>query len=133
MHTIRASLPMELEKLCKEVELVPTENLRGITLDVDGEAVIIVGYDGWTDGSCVMHQWIKHPRYVGRKIIHEAFRFPFEVAGLQTVIATVRSDNEAALRFDAYLGFLPIGVIPNAYGVGVDAHILHLPRHLNKW
>lgn len=133
MRTIRAALPLELEKLCREVQLVPTANLRGITLDIDGEAVLIVGYDGWTDGSVVMHQWCKHPKYYGRKMIHEAFRYPFEIGGLQCVIGTVRSDNPAALEINRKLGFLTACVIPNAYGPGIDLHVLHLPRHLCKW
>jgi RimJ/RimL family protein N-acetyltransferase len=133
VRNIRSSTPAELEKLCREVELVPTVNLRGVTLEVNGEAVLIVGYDGWTDGSCVMHQWAKHPKYFGRDILREAFRYAFGVAGLQTVIGTVRSDNPKALEVDRKIGFLTAAVVPNAYGPGVDLHLLHLPRHLCKW
>jgi RimJ/RimL family protein N-acetyltransferase len=133
MREIRQSTKEELEKLCREVQLVPTGNLRGISLIVDGEAVLIVGYDGWTDGSVVMHQWCKHPRYYGRRMMHEAFRYPFEIAGLQVVLGTVRSDNPRALEINRKLGFLTAAIIPNAYGPGVDLHLLQLPRHLCKW
>lgn len=133
MREIRASTPEELMRLCFHVQLVPTFNLKGITLLSNGEPVIIVGYDGWTEGSVVMHQWIKHPRFVGRDILREAFRYPFEVGGLQTVIATVRSDNEAALTIDRKVGFEDVAVVPDAYGPGVDLHLLHLPRSKCKW
>lgn len=133
MRQIRASTLAELVKLCVEVELVPTANLRGITLLVDDEPVILVGYDGWTSGSVVMHQWIKSPRYVGRDIIKEAFRYPFEIGGLQSVLATVRSDNQKALDLDRRLGFQTAAIIPDGYGPGVDLHILHLPRHQCRW
>lgn len=133
MRQILASTPDELAKLCVEVELVPTTNLRGITLLVDGEPVIIVGYDGWTSGSVVMHQWIKSPRYVGRDIIREAFRYPFETGGLNAVLATVRSDNQKALDLDRRLGFQTAAIIPGGYGTAVDLHILHLPRDQCRW
>ncbi len=133
MREIRQSTPEELTRLCFHVQLMPSMNLKGLTLKSNGEPVIIIGYDGWTSGSVMMHQWIKHPRYVGRDILHEAFRYPFEIGGLQTVIATVRSDNEAALKFDHGIGFETVGIIPDAYGPGVDSHILHLPRHKNRW
>lgn len=133
MREIRASTPEELTRLCHHVSLMPTMQLRGITLLSHAEPVIIVGYDGWTDGSVVMHLWIKHPRYVGRDILREAFRYPFEIGGLQTVIGTVRSDNPEALKFDLGIGFQQAAVIPNAYGPGVDLHLLHMPRNLCKW
>jgi RimJ/RimL family protein N-acetyltransferase len=133
MREIRQSNAEELEKLCREVQLVPTANLRGLSLIVDGEAVLIVGYDGWTDGSCVMHQWCKHPRYYGRRMMHEVFRYAFEIAGLQVVLGTVRSDNPHALEINRKLGFQTAAVVPDAYGPGVDLHLLSLSRHQCKW
>lgn len=133
MRDIRQATPEELTHLCMQIHLMPTLHLKGITLLSNNQPVIIVGYDGWTDGSVVMHQWIKSPRYVGKDILHEAFRYPFQIAKLQTVIATVRSDNEAALKFDKGIGFEELCVIPNAYGPGVHSHVLHMPRHKNRW
>lgn len=133
MREIRASTLEELVKLCVQVELLPTANLKGITLLVNNEPVIIVGYDGWTDGSVVMHQWIKSPRYVGRDILREAFRYPFGIGGLQCVLGTVRSDNPKALELDRRLGFETAVVIPDGYGKGVDLHLLHLSRDKCRW
>lgn len=133
MRQIRASTIDELVKLCTEVELMPTANLKGITLLVDGEPVIIIGYDGWTAGSVIMHQWVANPRYVGRDIIREAFRYPFGIGNLECVLGTVRSDNQKALDLDRRLGFETVAVIPNGYGKGVDLHILHLSRDKCRW
>ena len=132
MRRIIAATDEHLALLCSKVEYVASPNMRGIALLVDDVPQIVVGYDGWTEGSVVMHQWISHPRYLGRDIIREAFRFPFS-NGLRTVLGVVRSDNPEALRLDAGLGFLTAAVIPDAYGPGVDMHILHLPSHLCKW
>lgn len=133
MRQIVASTPEHLQFLCAELEYVPAPNLKGITLLSDGEPVIVIGYDCWTSGSVAMHQWIKHPKYVQRDILREAFRYPFEIGNLQVVIAVVRSDNPKALKLDKRIGFQEVAVIPNAYGPGVDMHILQLPRHQCKW
>lgn len=133
MRQIVASTPEHLKLLCEELEYLPAPNLKGITLLSDGEPVIVVGYDCWTSGSVAMHQWIKHPRFLGRDILHEAFRYPFGIGKLQQVIAVVRSDNTKALELDHRLGFKIAAIIPDAYGPGVDMHIMNLSRHQCKW
>ncbi len=133
MREIVASTPEHLTLLCKELEYIPAPNLKGITLLVDGEPVIVIGYDCWTEGSCAMHQWIKDPRYVQRDILREGFRYPFGIGNLQVVMAVVRSDNQKALRFDTHLGFVPLAVVPDAYGPGIHMHILTLKRNDCRW
>jgi RimJ/RimL family protein N-acetyltransferase len=132
MRQIVASNPDHLKFLCDKIEYVPTVNMRGITLLSDGEPVLIVGYDGWTEGSVVMHQWAKEPRYFGRDILRAAFQYPFG-AGLQVVFGQVRSDNPAALEADRKIGFSTVAVIPDAYGPGVDMHFLQLRRENCRW
>lgn len=133
MRQIIQSTPEQLAMLCDKVELVPTPNMRGITLLSDGEPVLIVGYDGWTPGSVVMHQWAKHPRYFGRDILKQAFHYAFNIGKCSTVIGTVRSDNPLALEVDRKIGFTPVAVIKDGYGVGLDLHILQLRRENCRW
>jgi hypothetical protein len=106
--------------------------MNGIVLLVDGVAKVYVGYDGWTTGSVCMHILIEDPKAMGRDILRAAFDYPFRQCDRQVVIGVVRSDNPDALDFDRRVGFLTSSIIPDAYGPGVDMHILYLPRHLSK-
>lgn len=133
MRLIVASTPGHLQLLCKELDYLPAPNLKGITLLVDGEPVIVIGYDCWTDGSVSMHQWAKHPKYFGRDILREAFRYVFEIGQKQVTIAIVRSDNPRALAVDRKIGFEPVATIKDGYGLGVDMHILQLRRENCRW
>jgi RimJ/RimL family protein N-acetyltransferase len=128
MRQIVASTPQELEVLSDNLRMISTPNLRGVTLLVDGEPVIVVGYDGWTAGSAMMHLWIKHPQYVGRDIIREVFKFPFDQADLRVVMAQVESRNERSLSLCRRLGFTTAAVIRDGYGPGNDMHVLELHR-----
>lgn len=133
MREIVAATPEHLTLLCKELDYLPAPNLKGIALLVDGEPVIVIGYDCWTDGSVSMHQWAKHPKYFGREILRESFRYAFEIGDKRVAIAVVRSDNPRALAVDMKIGFKPQTVIPDAYGLGVDMHILTLKRDECRW
>lgn len=130
---IRAATEDDLRFLAEAVEYVPTENFRGVVLWSGGQRRVVVGYDNWTDGSVTIHQWIESPRWMGRDILHEAFRYPFEIGGKQVVIGVVRSDNPEALLLDSKLGFRTRGIIPDAYGPGVDMHILSMSKHECRW
>lgn len=133
MRTIDAATDEQLTFLCQKLEIQPTSGMRGVALTVDGEAVLIVGYDNWTDGAVSMHQWAKHPKYFGRDILRESFRFAFEIGDKLVAVATVRSDNPRALAVDKKIGFSEVAVIPDAYGAGIDMHILQLRRDNCRW
>lgn len=133
MREIRHSTNEELSWLCQELEIHPTSAMRGLTLLVDDTPVLMVGYDNWTEGAVSMHQWAVHPKYFGRDILREAFRYPFGIGNKSVAVATVRSDNPRALEVDRKIGFKDIAVIPDAYGPGVNMHILTLYRHSCRW
>jgi RimJ/RimL family protein N-acetyltransferase len=67
-----------------------------------------------------------------RTIVREAFEFPFQVAGCVAVLALVDSTNEAALRFDAHLGFREVMRVPDG-GLEGDLVVLQMLRSECKW
>lgn len=134
MRDIRRAADDELYAMCQHLEYVPSSGFKGITLTVDGKPSVIVGYDNWTTGAVSMHIWVIDPKAMGRDILREAFGYPFKQCDRAVVMGFVRSDNQKALDFDLRCGFVPVGEpIKDAYGPGVDMHILQLPRHQCKW
>jgi len=130
---IRASTYEELEFACTQLKYSPTSELRGLTYVSDGPPRMIVLFDCWTENTVTLHQWCEAPRYFSRQMIRETFRYAFEDGDKGIVIGTVRSDNPTVLRLDLGLGFETVGVIKDAYGPGIDMHILQLRRDNCRW
>jgi hypothetical protein len=133
MREIVAASPDELDFLCTQIGYTPTKDITGIALHVDGAPKLIVGYDQWTDNAVTMHQWAEHPRYYGRGMIREAFRYPFEMANRGMVFGVVRSDNAHTLAVNAKLGFQTAAILPDVYGPGIHAHVFRLRRGECRW
>lgn len=107
------------------------EEFRNEIASMDHVAVA-VGYNAFIGRTCCMHTVIQRPDLVSGRIVREAFEFPFEVVGLEAVLALVDSDNEAALSFDTKLGFREIARVPNG-GTDGDLVILQMLRADCRW
>jgi plastocyanin len=121
--------------------LHPSNDFRGVCHVVPpaaGEPVsmddvaVAVGYDNFIGRVCCMHTVIAKPEHMARRIVNEAFEFPFLVCGCEAVIALVDSTNEAALEFDRRLGFHEIACIPHA-GLEGDLVVLCMRRENCRW
>jgi len=130
---ITQSTYSELEFACHQLKYSPTAELRGLTYTSDGQPRMIVLFDNWTENTVTMHQWCEAPRYFSRSLIKESFRYAFGIGGKEISIGLVRSDNPVALRLDRGLGYTDVGVIKDAYGPGIDMHILQLRRDACRW
>lgn len=122
--------------------LHPSDDFRGVCHMRDGvevgeranmdDVAVAVAYNGFVGRTCFMHTVIERPECVTRKVVREAFEYPFVVCGCEAVVALVDSLNEAALSFDKRLGFTEVARIKNA-GPEADLVILRMYRSECRW
>lgn len=103
----------------------------GESADMD-DVAIAVGYDSFIGRACCMHVVIPRPELLTRRIVREAFEFPFIKCDCEAVLGLVDSVNDAALTFDTRLGFREIARIPGA-GLEGDLVVLCMQRAQCKW
>lgn len=93
---------------------------------------VAVGYNSFIGRTCCIHVVIQRPELFTRKILREAFEFPFLVCGLQAVLGLVDSTNEAAINLNERLGFKPIAVVPGG-GTEGDLIVMQMLRGDCRW
>lgn len=104
----------------------------GIGRVVDNNLIGVVGYNGFTGTSCYMHMAGEGGRWMNKRFVHEAFRYPFETLKLKMVLATVSSGNTRALEIDKRFGFRELIYIPGAHEEG-GIHVLQMLREECRW
>lgn len=90
--------------------------------------VAVVGYNGFTGRVCFMHNAIDDPSRIDRTFVRESFRYPFEICGLEEVLAPVPADNERALSLNFHLGFREVHRIPGGALEGSDLLLLSMRK-----
>lgn len=120
------------EWLSERVGLAYSTDFFAIGRVVDNTIVGVVGYNNFTGTSCHMHMAGDGPRWVNRAFLHQAFRYPFELLGLQMVFGVVPSGNTRALKMDLKLGFHELIYIPGAHPDG-GIHILQMKKEECRW
>lgn len=100
--------------LKERVQIPWTTNFWAFGLVSGGELRAVVGYERDNGASCWMHVAIEHPRHATRKLLTFAFRYPFEIRGLNVVFAMVPSCNSRALALNSKLGFVTVLEAPGA-------------------
>jgi len=126
----------------EKLGLHPSDDFRGVChlsphLPPDmpramDDVAVAVGYNGFIGRACCMHVVINRPEYFSRKILREAFEYPFLVAGCEAVIGLVDSVNQAAVDFDKRIGFVEVARIAHA-GLEGDLVILRMLRSECRW
>ena len=96
---------------------------------VDGTGRIhgMVGYSGWTETMCMMHIALEHPAAF-RSLLYWAFRYPFEMAGRQIALASVRAANEKSVSLCKRVGFKEAYRIKDGVLPGEDMIIFEMRR-----
>lgn len=103
--------------------LMPDAKAIGWARD-DGEIVVVVGYDRFTDGDVCAH--IAYDRDKGAippEFWPVVYSYPFIQLDLMRVTSLIRSDNEPALKFCLRQGFTREGVLRRG---DIDADLLVL-------
>lgn len=109
---------------------VPEEHANeAATMD---HVAVAVGYNAFIGRTCCMHTVVQRPELLNRRMVRDAFTYPFNVANCNAVLALVDSTNEAALSFDAKLGFREVLRIPDGATDG-DLVILQMLRSECRW
>lgn len=98
-----------------------------------GDIKWAVVYDHYESGGSIqIHTAISDPKYVSRQAILAIFEYPFLELGVKKLLATVNSENAAALSLDLRLGFQIETVIKDAYEMG-DMYILSMTLDQCHW
>jgi hypothetical protein len=109
---------------------VPDEHAQ--TLMHPDHVAIAVGYNAFIGRTCCMHTVIQRPDLLTRRIVRDAFAYPFNVANCNAVLALVDSTNAAALDLDTRLGFVEVARIPNG-GPDADLVVMQMTRDQCRW
>ena len=104
---------------------------RGAVMSMDHVAAA-AGYSVFIGRSVCMHVVIDRPELVTRRMVREAFEYPFVVAGCEAVIGLVDSANEASCRFARRVGCTEIHRVPNG-GTAGDLVIFQMLRSECRW
>lgn len=107
------------------------ETYKGQVAQMDHVSVA-VGYNGFVGRTCCMHTVIQNPEAVTRRMVREAFSFPFVHCECTAVLALVDSTNDAAVSFDTKLGFREIARVPGG-GLDGDLIVLQMLRSECRW
>lgn len=109
---------------------IPPE-FSGLTAQMD-HVGIAVAYNCFVGKTCCMHTVIQRPELVSPRIVREAFEYPFNVCGVEAVLALVDSTNDAAMSLDTRLGFKQVHCVPGG-GIDGDLNVLQLLRSDCRW
>lgn len=119
--------------LCERIGLTPTPHLvcLGSVSPRDNSLRGVVGYDSFNGASCVMHM-AGEPGWIDKAMLHAAFDYPFNIAGVNQVLAFVPSDNLVALDIDRRLGFTLVCELEGAHPDG-SLFLMRMRRDECKW
>lgn len=120
------------EWLDNKVGLAYSTDFRALARVIEGRIVGVVGYNGFNGVSCFMHMAGEGPRWVTRKFLYHAFKYPFETLGFKMIFGLVPSGNTRALKMDLKLGFREILFIPGGHPDG-GLHLLQMNRDECRW
>lgn len=136
MIAVRTAPPDHYSWIAERAKLALLPNFRAIEA-LDGERIVgMVGFDGWTPGSCMMHVAIEKPIAV-RRLLRPAFGLVFDPRprgfDFAVVTGSVLSTNEAALKLDLHLGFREVARIRDGWERGIDVVLLEMRRESCRW
>jgi RimJ/RimL family protein N-acetyltransferase len=103
-----------LEFMCSRLNLRATEDFQGTMFIHDEHAhakpdMKLVGvayaWHSFIGRICLINIVVQDKRVLTRQVIREAFRYPFEVAGCEAVLALVDSSNKESMSLCERTGF----------------------------
>ena len=128
-----AAPPVAIPWLLRRVGCSYTAEFRAImAVKDDGEIAGMVGYDLWTETSCVMHIALENPAAF-RTLLVPAFEYPFVQGGKKVVLAMVRGDNEKSRRLCDHVGFREVYRVRDGIEAGVDMVLYEMRREECRW
>lgn len=117
----------------REVHLCISPDFRGIKQIRHGKIYGFVGYDHWTENAVEMHIWLQGKHALTRKLLQEAFTFPFVTCNKGVVIGVTPGYNASALEFNRSVGFKETYRIRDGWSLGTDMVIQEMRRDECRW
>lgn len=136
-----SSTQMCFDFMHKHLNLKWSDDFRGVMfipdhfkhVPADQDHVgVAYAWSNFIGRSCVISIVVQKPECLTRKVIREAFRFPFEVAGCKVMLALVDSDNAASISLCERTGFEKSLVIPDGGLVG-DLIVYQMRKDSCPW
>lgn len=82
---------------------VPGSSAIGV--EVDGEILVGIAYDGYTGSNVCMHSRCDDPRATSKQFYWMIFDYPFNQLKVDRITVLVSSANQRAIKVDEKLGF----------------------------
>lgn len=128
MISISAARPDELAWVEVRTGCVLTRNAKGIkAVDARDNIRGMVAFDNWTANAVHIHVASDTPM-AWKRLLTEARRYAFLQAGKGLVYATIRGDNERALRFAQHACFEFEHRYKDGVAKGVDMVVVRMRR-----
>jgi L-amino acid N-acyltransferase YncA len=113
LNTVRSAPIEHWPWFLERTGYAPSDGFQAIeAVNAAGRIVGMVGYDHWSPRSVQMHVALERPGCC-RRLLREAFRYPFELCGIGCVVGITGLDSRSA-RMAERLGFREVGRAPNA-------------------
>jgi RimJ/RimL family protein N-acetyltransferase len=129
---VRPAPPEHFAWIETRAHVVISASFRAMeAVDAQGRILAMVGFDGWTPSSVMLHVALEHPAAL-RHILRPALGLVFDPApagcGLRLINATVLGNNARSLRLVRHLGFRETHRIRDGWDVGVDIVLFEMRR-----
>lgn len=132
---------MTLEFMSTRFGMRPSGDFRGVMFipdDYKNASVsmdhvgVAYAWDNFVGRTCAISIVVQKPECLTRPVIREAFRFPFEVCGLNALFALVDSTNHKSLSLCDRVGFEFIHRVPYGGREG-DLIVYQMLREKCRW
>ncbi len=118
------------EILLKEIGVQPSADLQALfwASPKTNEIEWCIGYTSFLGKTCQIHVVNFNKKYTPRKLLWAAFDYPFNQAGVETLIGIVNSKNELAMKYDQNLGFKEVYRFEGVHDEGGDVVVFEMKK-----
>lgn len=121
--------------LLNEIGLQPTLSQQAILwVDPDDRQIKwVVGFDSFVGKTCQIHTVNLGLQSMPRLLIWAGFDYPFNQLGLKTIVSTVNSTNERAMKYNNKLGFKEVLRLEGCHEDDGDIVIFRMNKKDCRW
>lgn len=118
------------EILLKEIGVQPSADLQALFWGnpKTNEIEWCIGYTSFLGKTCQIHVVNFNKKYTPRKLLWAAFDYPFNQAGVETLIGIVNSKNDLAMKYDQNLGFKEVYRFEGMHDDGGDIVVFEMKK-----
>ena len=118
------------EILLKEIGVQPSADLQALfwANAKTNEIEWCIGYTSFLGKTCQIHVVNFNKKYTPRKLLWAAFDYPFNQAGVETLIGIVNSKNDLAMKYDQNLGFKEVYRFEGVHDEGGDVVVFEMKK-----